>query len=69
MRMCYVTCVGQDVTSGMKRSRRTVCSVREHVLSNAVLNTGSSAETVSFSSVVSDPAAWQQQFTKYVRNS
>jgi len=49
----------------MKRTRRAVCSVREHVLSHAVLNNGSSTETVSFSSVISDPLAWEQQFTKY----
>jgi len=50
----------------MKRTRRSVCSVREHILSNAVLNNGSNAETVSFSSIISDPSAWELQFTKYV---
>jgi len=49
----------------MKRTRRAVCGVREHVLSHAVLNNGSSTDTVSFSSVISDPSAWEQQFTKY----
>ena len=48
------------------RSRRAVCSVREHVLSHAVFNSSSNAETVSFSSVVNDPSAWEEQFTKYV---
>ena len=61
-----VLCVGQDVSSGMKRTRRSVCSVREHILSHAVLNNGSSTETVSFSSVNSDPAAWDLQFAKYL---
>jgi len=50
----------------MKRTRRSVCSVQERVLSHAVLNRGSNADTVSFSSIVSDPSAWEQQFTKYV---
>jgi len=58
-------CVEKDVTGGMKRTRRAVCNVREHVLSRAVLSNGSSGETVSFSSILSDPSAWQQQFTKY----
>jgi len=50
----------------MKRTRRTVCSVQEHVLSHSVLNSSSIANSVSFSSVISDPSAWEQQFIKYV---
>jgi len=58
--------VAKDIATGMKRTRRGVYGVREHVLSNAVLNSGSSVETVSFSTVNTDPSAWHHQFTKCV---